>query len=104
MATTTTGARQPAAPKHSHTPRPRLMGVAVHSALITLMAATMLPAQAQQAQAAAAATAPSAPALGEILVQAKRDEAASTRNGTTTVIGAEQLEQNNAIDLSLIHI
>lgn len=98
MAATTTRARHSAAPTHPHTPRPRLMGAAVHSALITLMAA-MLPAQAQQAQAAAAA---SAPALGEIVVQAKRDEAASTRNGTTTVVGAEQLEQNNAIDLAKI--
>ncbi|USX15970.1 TonB-dependent receptor [Oxalobacteraceae bacterium OTU3CAMAD1] len=99
MATTTMGARHLAAPTHNL--RPRLMGVAVRSAMITLMAAAMLPAQAEQAQAQAAAAA-SAPALGEIVVQAKRDDAASTRDGTTTVIKAEQLEQNNAIDMAKI--
>nr|WP_315400448.1 TonB-dependent receptor [uncultured Duganella sp.] len=97
MATTSTGARHPAAP--THPPRPRLMGVAVHCALIALMAAATLPARAEQALAAGAA---SAPALGEIVVQAGRDDAAATRNGTTTVIKAEQLEQNNAIDLAKI--
>ncbi|HEX8404826.1 MAG TPA: TonB-dependent receptor, partial [Duganella sp.] len=103
MATTTTGARQPAAPFHRNTPRPRLIGIAVHSAMLTLMAAAMLPAHAQQAQAvAASAASATAPALGEIVVQAKRDEAAATRNGTTTVIGAEQLEQSNAIDMARI--
>jgi len=101
MAATNLGARHPAAPSHPHALRPRLMGAAVHSALITLMAAAVLPAHAEQAQAQAAAAA-SAPALGEIVVQAKRDEAASTRNGTTTVIKAEQLEQNNAIDMAKI--
>jgi len=97
MAAITTGARHPAAPTHPHPLRPRLMGVAVRSATVALMAA-LLPAHAQQAQATAA----SAPALGEIVVQAKRDDAASTRNGTTTVIGAGQLEQNNAIDMAKI--
>ena len=99
MAATTTCARHPAAPTN-HALRPRLMRTAVHSAMITLMASAMLPAHAQQAQAQVAAA--SAPALGEIVVQAKRDEAASTRNGTTTVIKAEQLEQNNAIDMAKI--
>jgi hemoglobin/transferrin/lactoferrin receptor protein len=44
----------------------------------------------------------SAPALGEILVQARRDDPASTRTGTTTVIGGEQLERNNAVNMANI--
>lgn len=81
------------------------MGVAVQSALMTLLGAALLPVHAQEAQvagAAAAAAATGAPALGEILVQAKRDDATSTRNGSTTVLGAEQIEQNNAIDMANI--
>ena len=117
MAATLAGARHPAAPLSSllshHVQRPSLLGLAVQSALLTMMGAALAPAQAQQllagATAAAAATAadpastPAAsPALGEILVQAKRDEVSATRNGTTTIIGAEQLEQNNAIDMAKI--
>jgi len=83
-------------------PRPRLMRVAVQSALLTLLGAALLPAHAQEAQVAAAAAAAGAPALGEIVVQAKRDDPASTRKGTTTVIGAEQIERNNAVDMANI--
>ena len=78
------------------------MRVAVQSALLTLLGAALLPAHAQEAQVAAAAAAAGAPALGEIVVQAKRDDPASTRKGTTTVIGAEQIERNNAVDMANI--
>ncbi|MFS2004106.1 TonB-dependent hemoglobin/transferrin/lactoferrin family receptor [Duganella sp. CT11-25] len=100
MAATQSGARHTAAPSSFHA-RPRLMGVAVQSALLTMLGAA-LPAYAQDAQAAAAAPAKSALELSEILVKAKRDEAASTRNGSTVVIGAEQLEQNSAVDMANI--
>lgn len=100
MVATPTGARHQAAPLSAPILRPRLIGVAVRSALLTLMMAA-LPATAQQAQTTAAAGAPAA-ALDEILVQAKRDDSASTRNGSTTTIGAAQLEQNNAIDMAKI--
>ena len=78
------------------------MGVAVQSALLTLLGVALLPAQAQEAQVAAASAAAAAPALGEILVQAKRDDLSSTRKGTTIVIGAEQLERNNVVDMANI--
>ncbi|KQN75400.1 TonB-dependent receptor [Duganella sp. Leaf61] len=78
------------------------MRVAVQSALLTLLGVALLPARAQEAQVAAVAAAAGAPALGEIVVQAKRDDPASTRKGTTTVIGAEQIERNNAVDMANI--
>lgn len=93
MAATSTRAPHPGAPTSPQSPRPRLLGLAA-----TLLGATLAPAHAQQAQTATA----NAPALGEIVVQAKRDDAASTRNGSTTVLKAEQLEQNNAIDLAKV--
>jgi hemoglobin/transferrin/lactoferrin receptor protein len=98
MVATSTGARHAAAPLSLHALRPRLMGVAVQSALLTLLGAVgaALPAYAQDAPVGGAA------ALSEILVKAKRDEATSVRNGTTTVVQAEQLERNNAVDMANI--
>ncbi|WP_432379966.1 TonB-dependent receptor domain-containing protein [Duganella sp. P38] len=85
MVATYTGARQQAAPLSLH----------VRAALLVMLGvAAALPAAAQQAQ--------SAGELSEILVQAKRDELNATRNGNTVVIGARQLERNNAIDMSNI--
>jgi hemoglobin/transferrin/lactoferrin receptor protein len=60
-----------------------------------------LPARAQDI-ATSAAPAVNTAALSEILVKARRDEAGDTRNGSTTVIRAEQLERNNAIDMANI--
>lgn len=106
MAATLAGARHLAAPTPFPSLRRRAIGVAVHSALLTLIVAGLPSAHAEQAQgvqlAAVAVSNAGAPALGEIVVQARRDEAASTRNGSTTVIRAEQLEQNNAIDMANI--
>ena len=101
MAATQSGARHTAAPLSFHALRPRLMGVAVQSALLAMLGGA-LPAYAQDAQAAAAAPAKSALELSEILVKAKRDDATSTRNGSTVVIGAEKLEQNSAVDMANI--
>lgn len=85
MVATPTGARHTAAPLSLH----------VQSALLVMLGAVALPAFAQEAKVAGE--------LSEILVQARRDDAASTtRNGSTTVINSRQLEQNNAIDLSNI--
>jgi len=85
MVATPTGARHTAAPLSFH----------VRSALLVMLGAVALPALAQEARAAGE--------LSEILVQAKRDDAASsTRNGSTTVISSRQLEQNNATDLGNI--
>ncbi|WP_229256522.1 TonB-dependent hemoglobin/transferrin/lactoferrin family receptor [Duganella lactea] len=66
----------------------------VRAALLALLGATAMPTMAQET--------PSAAELSEILVQARRDELNATRNGNTVVIGARQLEQNNAIDMSNI--
>ena len=101
MAATQSGARLVAAPSSVYALRPRLIGVAVHSALVTMLGAA-LPAAAQDAQAAAAAPAKSALELSEILVKARRDDASNTRSGSTVVIGAEQLEQNSAVDMANI--
>ncbi|RFP11760.1 TonB-dependent receptor [Duganella sp. BJB488] len=79
MAAITSGARHTAAPFILH---------AVTLAVLT----ALLPAH--------AADAPATPALGEILVKAKRDDSSNTRNGATTVIDAEQIGKNNAIDLA----
>jgi hemoglobin/transferrin/lactoferrin receptor protein len=85
MVATLTGARHTAAPLSLH----------VRSALLVMLgAAVALPALAQETK--------SAGELSEILVQAKRDDANSTRNGTTTVIGVRQLEQNSAVDMANI--
>ncbi|MBV7535815.1 TonB-dependent receptor [Duganella sp. sic0402] len=85
MVATLTGARHKAAPLSLH----------VRSALLVMLGAAMaLPAAAQETT--------SAGELSEILVQAKRDDATSTRNGTTTVIGVRQLEQNSAVDMANI--
>lgn len=100
MVATLAGARHTAA-RASLSLRPRVIGVAVQSALLTLLGAACLPAHAQEAQVGGSAAA-GAPALGEILVQAKRDDITSTRKGTTTVIGAEQIERNNAVDMANI--
>jgi hemoglobin/transferrin/lactoferrin receptor protein len=101
MAATQSGARLVAVPTSYYAPRPRLMGVAVQSALLAMLGAA-LPAAAQDAQAAAAAPAKSALELSEILVKAKRDDASNTSSGSTLVIGAEQLEQNSAVDMANI--
>lgn len=84
MIATLTGARHSAAPLSLH----------VRSALLLMLGAVALPALAQEARPAGE--------LAEILVQAKREDSSSTRNGSTTVIGARQLEQNNATDLGNI--
>ncbi|MYM25154.1 TonB-dependent receptor [Duganella sp. FT135W] len=84
MVATLTGARHKAAPLSLH----------VQSALLVMLGAVALPAFAQDAKPAAE--------LSEILVQAKRDDASSARNGSTTVISSRQLEQNNAVDLGNI--
>jgi hemoglobin/transferrin/lactoferrin receptor protein len=84
MVATLTGARHQAAPLSLH----------VRSALLVMLGAVALPAFAQETKSAAE--------LSEILVQARRDDANSSRNGSTTVIGARQLEQNNAVDMSNI--
>lgn len=84
MVATFTGARHQAAPLSLH----------VRSALLVMLGVIALPSSAQETKAAGELT--------EILVQAKRDELNSTRNGNTVVIGARQLEQNNAVDLSNI--
>ncbi|WP_229262746.1 TonB-dependent receptor domain-containing protein [Duganella radicis] len=71
------------------------MSLHVQSALLAMLGAVALPAFAQETKVAGE--------LSEILVQAKRDiDAGSARNGSTTVINARQLEQNNAVDLSNI--
>jgi hemoglobin/transferrin/lactoferrin receptor protein len=82
MAATLSGARHLAAPLSI-----RMLTLAVQSTLLTLLTA-----------AAHAET--TAPELSEILVTARRDDGAVTKNGTTTVIGAEQISQNNAIDMA----
>ncbi|WP_229261952.1 TonB-dependent receptor domain-containing protein [Duganella guangzhouensis] len=69
------------------------MSLHVRSALLVMLGAVALPTFAQDSSTN------SAGALGEILVQAKRDDASNTRNGSTTVINSRQLEQNNAIDM-----
>jgi hemoglobin/transferrin/lactoferrin receptor protein len=85
MVATPTGARHTAAPLYFH----------VRSALLVMLGVVALPALAQEAKPAGE--------LSEILVQAKRDDtASSTRNGSTTVISSRQLEQNNATDLGSI--
>jgi hemoglobin/transferrin/lactoferrin receptor protein len=84
MVATLTGARHKAAPLSLH----------VQSALLVMLGAVALPVFAQETK--------SAGELSEILVQAKRDDASSTRNGSTTVISSRQLEQNNAVDMSNI--
>ena len=96
MAATQSGARHTAAPSSFYASRPRLMGVAVRSALVTMLLGAAAPAVAQEAPAKSSLE------LSEILVKARRDDAASSRNGTTTVIGAEQLQQNNAVDMANI--
>ena len=78
------GARHTAAPLSLH----------VRSALLVMLGAVALPALAQEAKPANE--------LSEILVQAKREDANSTRNGSTTTISSRQLEQNNAVDLGNI--
>ncbi|WP_229259352.1 TonB-dependent receptor domain-containing protein [Duganella aceris] len=95
MAATSSGARHTAAPSFPHAPRPRLMGVAVQSALLAMLAAA-LPAVAQEVPAKSSLE------LSEILVKARRDDAASSRHGSSTVIGAEQLQQNSAVDMANI--
>ena len=97
MAATTSGARHTAAPLSLHA-----VTLAVQSALLTLLGAALLPAYAAETTAAATADTPTAPALGEILVKAKRDDSSNTRSGSTVVIGAEQISQNNAIDMANI--
>lgn len=92
MAAIISGARHTAAPSSLHA-----VTLAVHSALLTLLGAALLP-----AHAAETSDAPAAIALGEILVKAKRDDGGSTRSGTSVVIGAEQISQNNAIDMANI--
>lgn len=77
MAATSSGARHQPAPLSLH----------VRAALLILLGAAAAPALAQDG------------ALSEILVRAKRDDASSSRNGTTTVLGTRELEQNNAIDM-----
>ena len=84
MVATLTGARHQAAPLSLH----------VRSALLVMLGAIAVPAFAQETK--------SAGELSEILVQARRDDANSTRHGSTTVIGARQLEQNNAVDMANI--
>ena len=86
MVAISTGARLTAAPTSL---RPRLIGVAVQSAL--LMGAA-LPALAQDAP----------PIWFEVLVPAKREATDTTHNGSTTVLSARQLEQNSATDMSNI--
>ncbi|WP_332855558.1 TonB-dependent receptor domain-containing protein [Duganella sp. S19_KUP01_CR8] len=93
MAAITSGARHTAAPLTLHA-----VTLAVQSALLTLLGAALLPAYAAET----AADAPVATALGEILVKAKRDDSGNTRSGATVVIGAEQISQNNAIDMANI--
>ncbi|MQA41559.1 TonB-dependent receptor domain-containing protein [Rugamonas aquatica] len=96
MAAINSGARHTAAPLSLHA-----VTLAVRSALLTLLGAALLPAYAANAADAADAPAASA-ALGEILVKAKRDDSSNTRSGATVVIGAEQITQNNAIDMANI--
>ena len=85
MAATLTGARQQAAPLSLH----------VQSALLVMLGAVALPAFAQEAKVAGE--------LSEILVQAKRDDAASsTRNGSTTVINSRQLEHRRQCQLAFM--
>lgn len=84
MVTTSTGARHTAAPLSLH----------VRSALLVMLGAVALPAFAQEAKPAGE--------LSEILVQARRDDTNSTRNGSSTTISARQLEQNNAVDMGNI--
>lgn len=84
MVATPTGARHQAAPLSLH----------VRSALLVMLGAVALPVLAQETKPA--------PELAEILVQARRDDANSTRNGSSTVINSRQLEQNNAVDLGNI--
>jgi hemoglobin/transferrin/lactoferrin receptor protein len=84
MVATLAGARHQAAPLSLH----------VRSALLVMLGAAVLPAVAQDAPAKSASE------LSEILVQAKRDDVNSTKNGSITVLNARQLEQNNAIDLA----
>lgn len=90
MAAILSGARHTAAPSS-----PNVLRAAVHAALFGMLGAA-LPAVAQDAPAKSALE------LSEILVKARRDDAASSRNGSSVVIGAEQLQQNNAIDMSSI--
>ncbi len=92
MAAITSGARHTAAPSTLHAVTP-----ALQSALLTLLGAALLP-----AHAADNADAPAAATLGEILVQARRDDSGNTRRGATIVIGAEQIGRNNAIDMAHI--
>ncbi|NYE61253.1 hemoglobin/transferrin/lactoferrin receptor protein [Duganella sp. 1224] len=66
------------------------MSLHVRSALLVTLGAAVLPAVAQDAQ------------LSEILVQARRDDLNATSKGSTTVLSARQLEQNNAIDMANI--
>lgn len=80
-------------------PRPRLIHLALSTALSSMLA---LVATAQSADPAGAAGAQSTvPALAEILIIAERDKAAS-QAGTTTVIGAEELGQRNAADMAAV--
>ena len=84
MVATPTGARHKAAPLSLH----------VQSALLVMLGAIALPSFAQEAKISNE--------LSEILVQAKRDDASTSRNGTTTVLNSRQLERNSAIDLANI--
>ncbi len=86
MAATFSGARHRAAPLS-----PRILTLAVQAALLTLLGAALPPAYAADLPA---------PELSEILVKARRDDSAGTKNGATTVISAEQISQNNAIDMA----
>ena len=120
MAATHQGARHSAAPTFAfsssrRTIRPRLLALAVQSALLSLLGAPLSQALAQSsapASAPAVAQAPAAPVkagdgakprtaaeLSEIVVKAKADEAAS-RAGTSTVIGARELGARNVADMA----
>ena len=90
MAAILSGARHTAAPSSLN-----VLRAAVHAALFGMLGAA-LPAVAQDAPAQSALE------LSEILVKARRDDVASSRNGSSVVIGAEQLQQNNAIDMASI--
>ncbi|MES2161107.1 MAG: TonB-dependent receptor [Pseudomonadota bacterium] len=92
MAAIISGARHTAAPLFLHA-----VTLAVQSALLTLLGAALLP-----VHAADTADAPAATALGEIVVKARRDDSGNTRSGASVVIGAEQIGQNNAIDMANI--
>ncbi|NRR34351.1 TonB-dependent receptor [Oxalobacteraceae bacterium] len=91
MAATHPGARSLAASSSvpNSLTHPRLLAVAVQSALLSLLGAALPPAHAQVQGAA-----PAAGALTEILVQARRDEV--VRSGSTTVVSSNELDKRNS--------